>query len=87
LTIGKIELSLFTAILFINFYQDNVISDLPDTIPGDYIFTSGSPETKAETARSGNHKGGNTSGFTVKFHIHRTAKCTAGTDIDHFFLL
>ena len=73
--------------LFVNLYQNNVFSNLPDAVPGNYIFAARGPETEAEAVRSGYHKSSDTSCFTVELHIYRTAKCPAGTDIDHFFLL
>ena len=85
MTIGKIELSLFTAILFINFYQDNVISDLADTIPGDDIFTFTAEQT-AESSGTWENQGSETAGLAVKFDIYGTAQTAAGTGVDDFFL-
>lgn len=72
--------------LFVNLYQNNVFPNLPDAVPGNYIFAARGPETEAEAVWSGNYQSGNAPGLTVKLHIHWTAKSPAGTDIDHFFL-
>ena len=71
---------------FVDFYQNNVIPDLTDTIPGNHVFAGRPPETEAEIAGAGDYNCGNTAGFTVEFHIYRIAQGAAGTDIDHFFL-
>ncbi len=82
------ECSVFvTAMFFINFHQNNIITNLADTIPGNDIFTALSEKTKAEASWSRNDQGSDTAVFTVEFHIHRTAKGAAGADIDDFFLL
>lgn len=77
----------FTAAFFIDLHQNNVLSNLADTVPGNHKFAAGSPETEAEAVRTRNDNGCDTAGIAVKLYIYRTSKSTAGTDIDHFFLL
>lgn len=71
---------------FLDFHQDNVISDLADTFPGNdkFAFPAEKPE---EAAGTGNDQGCETVGLAVKFHIYGTAQAAAGTDVDDFFLL
>lgn len=70
---------------FLNFYQNDVISDLADAFPGDNILIFPT-EKAAESARSGNNQSSETSGFAVKFYIRRASEAAAGTGIDDFFL-
>lgn len=70
---------------FRKLHQDNVFSDLADTVPGDDKFTFPSPET-AESAWSGNDQSCDLSVPFIKFKIDRTAKTPAGADIYDLFL-
>ena len=74
------------AFFFLNFYQDNVISNLADAFPGNDILTFPSPEI-AEFAGTWDHQSSKFSGLTVELYVHRTAETPTGADIDYFFLL
>ena len=70
---------------FLDLYQDNVISYLTDTVPGNHIFTF--PAKKAaESARTRNNQSCNPSCCTVKLYIHWRSQTPTGTGIDDFFL-
>ena len=71
--------------IFVNLYQDNVISDLADTVPGDDIFTFTAEQT-AESSGAREDQGSETAGLAVKFDIYGTAQTAAGTGVDDFFL-
>ena len=70
---------------FVNFHEDNVVSNLADTVPGDAVFTVTAEKT-AEFPRTGYDQGGHSAGFAVKFHINRAPETAAGAGVDHFFL-
>lgn len=74
------------AFFFLDLYENDVISDLPDTFPGDDVFTFPA-EKITEFSGPGNDQGSQTTAGTVKFDIHGTAETPAGTNIDNFFLL
>ena len=78
---------LFTqAFVFLDFHQDNVLTDLADTFPGDHIFTF-MAEKSAESAGTGNYKCSKPTGAAVKFNICSTAKAFTGTGVDDFLSL
>ena len=77
---------LMAAVLLVNLYQDDVIADLADAVPGNHVFTVPAEKTETEAARAGNDQSCDTALFAVEFHIYRTAKGSAGTDVDYFFL-
>ena len=68
---------------FFNFYKDDVITNLADTVPGNNVFIFASEKT-AEFHR--NNQGINASCGTVKFQINGTTEAFAGTGINDFFL-
>lgn len=70
---------------FLNFHKNNVISDLTDTFPGDDVFAFTS-EKAAEFSGSRDDQRGDAAGLAVKFQINGTAKTSAGTGVDDFFL-
>lgn len=71
---------------FLDLYQDNVVSYLTDTVPGDHIFTF--PAKKAaESARPRNDQRSDPSCGTVELYIHWRSQTPAGTGIDNFLLL
>ena len=65
--------------------KDDIFADLADAVPGDDAFAF-SGKTPAEFPGFRHDQGFQPGGFTAEFHIKRTAKTTAGMDIDHFFL-
>lgn len=70
---------------FVNFHENNVVSNLADTVPGDAVFTVTAEKT-AEFAWTWYDQGGHFAGFAVKLCIDRTPKTAAGTGVDYFFL-
>ena len=74
------------AVLLVNLYQDDVIADLADAVPGNHVFAVPAEKTEAEAARTRDDQSCDTAVFAVEFHIYGTAKGPAGTDVDHFFL-
>lgn len=74
------------ALFLLYLYQDDVVTDLADTFPGDDILAFSS-EKAAEAAGAGNDQSGKAAGFAVKFYIGGAAKASAGAGIDDFFLL
>lgn len=82
---GKKALQLFQAVIFINFYQNDIFPNLADTFPGNTKFTVPAKKT-AEFSRTGNDELGNLSGAGIKFHIDRAAETFAAAGIDYFFL-
>ena len=76
----------FSAILFFYFYQDDVVPDLLDTVPGNHKF--GIPSQKpAQLSGAGNDKGQYGAALAVDLQVTDASQGTAGTDIDDFFLL
>jgi len=65
--------------------QNDIIPNLADTFPGDYILAFSSKKA-AQPSRSGNHQRCNLAGLTVKFHINGTSQASAGAGINDFFL-
>lgn len=65
--------------------QNNVITNLADTFPGDHILAFSSKKA-AQPSRSGDHQRCDLSGLAVKFHINGTAQTPTGTGINDFFL-
>lgn len=70
---------------FLNFYQNNIVSNLADTFPGNDKFTFSSRK-KAEFPRTGNDQRSDASGVAVEFDVCRTAKTPACAGVDNFFL-
>ena len=70
---------------FFDFNQDNILTDLADTVPWNDIFIFFAPET-AEFAGHGDYHCLNFSGSTVEFKINGAAQAFAGTGIDDLFL-
>ena len=83
---GEQSLIFVETLLFLYLHQNDVVSDLADTLPGNDIFAFSS-EKAAETAGAGNDKSSKTAGFAVEFHVDRAAEASTGTGIDDFFLL
>lgn len=73
------------AFFFVDLYQDDIIADLADVFPGDYVFTV-VPEQAAKFAGTRQNECDEMAGLTVKFNIDRVAQAAAGTSVDHFFL-
>ena len=71
--------------LFFNFYKDDVITNLADTVPGNNVFIFASEKT-AEFTGARNNQGINASCGTVKFQVNGTTEAFAGTGINDFFL-
>ena len=71
--------------LFFNFYKDDVITNLADTVPGNNVFIFASEKT-AEFTGARNNQGMNASCGTVKFQVNGTTEAFAGTGINDFFL-
>ena len=71
--------------LFLNFYKDDVIANLADTVPGNNVFIFASEKT-AEFAGTGDDQGIDPTGSAVKFQIDGTAEAFAGAGINDFFL-
>ena len=69
----------------LDFYEDNVITNLADTVPWNDIFIVVTEET-AEFTRTRDDQGIYTPCGTVKFQIDGTAEAFAGTGINDFFL-
>lgn len=70
---------------FVNFYKNNIITDLADFVPWNNIFIV-SPEKAAQFPGTGDNKCCESTGFAVEFNIDRAAQTTAGGSIDDFFL-
>ena len=69
----------------LDFYEDNVITNLANTVPWNDIFIFASEKT-AEFTGARNNQGINASCGTVKFQINGTTEAFAGTGINDFFL-
>ena len=70
---------------FFNFYKDDVITNLADTVPGNNVFIFASEKT-AEFTGARDDQGIYASCGTVKFRINGTAEAFAGAGINDFFL-
>ena len=73
------------AFFFFNLDQDDIGTDLADTFPGNDVFGIAAEKT-ADLCRTGNNDCFHKSGTDIDIHIAYTAKRTAGTGVDHFFL-
>ncbi len=73
------------AFFFFNLDQDDIGTDLADTFPGNDVFGIAAEKT-ADFCRTGNNDCFHKSGTDIDIHIAYTAKRTAGTGVDHFFL-
>lgn len=73
------------AFFFFNLDQDDIGTDLADTFPGNDVFGIAAEKT-ADLCRAGNNDCFHKSGTDIDIHIAYTAKRTAGTGVDHFFL-
>ena len=69
----------------LDFYEDNVITNLANTVPWNDIFIVVTEET-AKFTGARNNQGINASCGTVKFQINGTTEAFAGTGINDFFL-
>lgn len=69
----------------LDFYEDNVITNLANTVPWDDIFIVVTEET-AKFSGTRDDQGIYASCGTVKFQIDRTAEAFAGAGINDFFL-
>lgn len=70
---------------FFDFYQNNIVSNLTDALPGDDKFAV--PAEKAEGfSGSRNYQSADFSCTGIKFNINGTAQGTAGTGINNLFL-
>ena len=85
MTLDKHSEAAFTARFLVNFYQDNVGSDLADTFPGDHVFAVTSKKA-AESGRPRHDQRQDPAAFAVKFQIRRTPQAPAGAGVDDFFL-
>ena len=70
---------------FIDFYKDNIVSNLADAVPGDAVFTVTTEKT-AELSGTWYDQSGHSAGFAVKLYINGAPETAAGAGIDHFFL-
>ena len=70
---------------FFDFDEDDIITNLADTVPGNNVFIFASEKT-AEFTGARNNQGINASCGTVKFQINGTTEAFAGTGINDFFL-
>ena len=84
MTLDKHSEAAFPARFLVNFYQDDIGSDLADTLPGDHIFRISSQEP-AQLPRSRNNESQHGSGAAVDLQVADAAERAAGADIDHFF--
>lgn len=73
------------AFFFFNLDQDDIGTNLADTFPGNDVFGIAAEKT-ADLCRTGNNDCFHKSGTDIDIHIAYTAKRTAGTGVDHFFL-
>lgn len=65
--------------------QNDILSDLSDTLPGDDVLAL--PAQKTENlSGTGEDQGFDTAGFTVEGEVHRATQISAGAAVDHFFL-
>ena len=69
----------------LDFYEDNVITNLTDTVPWNDIFIVVTEET-AEFTGTRDNQGIDASCGTVKFQVNGTTEAFAGTGINDFFL-
>ena len=58
---------------FVDFYKDDVISNLPDTIPWNDKFTVMPQKTETKPTGTRYDKGCDAAGAAVKFQINRTS--------------
>ena len=72
-------------LLFRDLHEDDIVADLADAVPRDYKILAVA-EKSAEFHGGRKNETGKMSCFGMKFHIDRTAKRFAGTDIDDFLL-
>lgn len=73
------------ALVFLDFYKNNIFADLTDAFPGNDVFALSSEEA-AETSGPRDNQRSQPTCFTVKFHINGTAQTPTGTGINDFFL-
>ena len=73
------------ALVFLDFYKNNIFADLTDAFPGNDVFALPSEEA-AETSGARDNQRSQPACFTVKFHINGAAKAFAGAYINNFFL-
>ena len=66
-------------------HQNNIRSDLPDFVPGDFAFTVLSQEAP-EFLVCGSHHSQNAAVFGIEDQIRRMAQAPAVADIDDIFL-
>ena len=71
--------------MFFQFYQNDFIANLADTVPWNDVFTF-SAWHKTESSRTGYDKGSDFAGSFIKFKVYRTAETAAGAGINNFFL-
>ena len=74
------------AFFLLDFHQDDVVSNLADTFPGDDKLAVSS-EKGTEFSRPRHDQCCQAPCHTVELYIYGTPKAPAGTDINNFFLL
>lgn len=73
------------AFFFLNFYKNNVVTNLTDTVPGNGVFIFPSKKIVKFT-RAGNDECSHAACFAVEFNVYGTAQTAAGAGVDYFFL-
>ena len=71
--------------LFLYFYQNNIVADLADAVPGNDVFVFTSEKT-AEFTGPRDNQGIDPAGSTVKFKIDGTSEAFAGAGINDFLI-